>query len=344
MLQSTISLQQPGLEQSGLAGLQTEQESSHDRKVFDRNVDSTLAASITKEASNQTYYTIRYLADAPLVADAYRAYAYFRWVDDILDQAQIDEPERLAFLDRQQAIIMQCYRGEWPGDLLPEERLVVALIHNDRTENSGLRTYIEQMMAVMAFDARRKGRLISQEELTAYTCSLATAVTEALHYFIGHEDSSPQDETRYDAVTGAHITHMLRDAIDDAAVGYTNIPEDYLEAHSISPTDFDHDAYRTWVFSQVQLARRHFSSGRRYLARVENFRCRLAGYAYIARFEVVLDVIEKDQYLLRRTYLERKSKRARLKMVVSALRQAILAGPRYEHDSIPGAKPLTEVI
>jgi len=51
--------------------------------------------------------------------------------------------------------------------------LVVDLIRSDRAENSGLRTYIDQMMAVMAFDAERRGRLISQEELTAYTRSLA---------------------------------------------------------------------------------------------------------------------------------------------------------------------------
>ena len=45
----------------------------------------TLASSITKAASKQTYYTIRFLVDRERVADAYRAYAYFRWVDDTLD-------------------------------------------------------------------------------------------------------------------------------------------------------------------------------------------------------------------------------------------------------------------
>jgi hypothetical protein len=40
--------------------------------------DPNLAASITRNASKQTYYTIRYLVDDGLVDDAYRAYAYFR--------------------------------------------------------------------------------------------------------------------------------------------------------------------------------------------------------------------------------------------------------------------------
>ncbi len=44
-----------------------------------------LASSITKTASKQTYYTIRFLVDRDRVDDAYRAYAYFRWVDDVLE-------------------------------------------------------------------------------------------------------------------------------------------------------------------------------------------------------------------------------------------------------------------
>ncbi len=44
--------------------------------------NSNLAASITKAASRQTFYTVRLLADRDLLDDAYRAYAYFRWVDD----------------------------------------------------------------------------------------------------------------------------------------------------------------------------------------------------------------------------------------------------------------------
>ena len=48
-------------------------------------MSQTLAAAITKAASTQTYYTFRLLGDRERVEDAYRAYAYFRWVDDTLD-------------------------------------------------------------------------------------------------------------------------------------------------------------------------------------------------------------------------------------------------------------------
>jgi hypothetical protein len=68
-----------------------------------KNTNETLglAASITKAASTQTYHTIRYLVDKDRVADAYRAYAYFRWVDDSLDAGSTTAPERNAFVERQ---------------------------------------------------------------------------------------------------------------------------------------------------------------------------------------------------------------------------------------------------
>ena len=302
---------------------------------------TSLAASITKEASLQTYLTIRYLVDDELVDDAFRAYAYFRWVDDTLDGGQLDLDERLSFLARQGEIIDRCYKGERPERLCEEERLIADLIANDhlrshRVERSGLRIYIDQMMAVMTFDAKRKGEVITQEELSQYTLSLAMAVTEAMHYFIGHDDYSPQDETRYVAVTGAHITHMLRDALEDAKVGYFNMPKEFMNGHGIKPSDANHEVFRAWVRDQVKLARRCFTTGRSYMARVENVRCRLAGYAYIARFEVVLDAIEREGYVLREAYPERKTAKARLKMILAAMAQTIAATFRERQPERPG--------
>ncbi len=291
---------------------------------------AVLAANITRHASKQTYWTIKYLVDRDMVDDAYRAYAYFRWVDDTLDEECAARCDRLAFVQRQRQIIAAAYAGERQGHLTDEERLVTDLIGNDKAQNSGVRAYIDNMMAVMAFDAARRRALISEAELTEYTRWLATAVTEALHHFIGHNDAVPHDETRYLAVTAAHITHMLRDAIEDAEAGYYNIPEAYLAERDIDPNNVTSESYRDWVKERVQLARRYFKIGRENMSRIQNLRRRLAGYAYIARFEVVLDAIEKDAYKLRDDYPERKSKHAVLKMGWAALSQAFQPVPEVE--------------
>lgn len=296
----------------------------------DLKTTQVLAASITKAASLQTAYTIRFLADHELMHDAYRAYAYFRWVDDWIDQDTRKKDERMAFVDRQNALIRDLTNGLQPRDVCNEEQLLVELIQNERgnPQRSGLRSYINNMMAVMAFDAGRRGRLISHNELDAYARNLAVAVTEAMHYFIGHGCSSPRTEDRYLAVTGAHITHMLRDTMEDNAAGYFNIPQEFLTANKISPHDTKSEPYRAWVRSRVQLARDYFRSGRRYMAQVENFRCRIAGYTYIARFEAVLDSIERDDYYLRSQYKECKTLVTGARMGWSTLWSAINEKPQ----------------
>jgi phytoene/squalene synthetase len=277
---------------------------------------SNRASAITKAASKQTYYTIRFLVDRTRVDDAYRAYGYFRWVDDVLDADSGSGSERRAFLERQKSLLESCYQGEAPraANIRPvnihsvniQEQMLVELVKGDRQANSGLQTYLRNMMLVMEFDARRRGKLISQVELNEYTRWLARAVTEAMHYFIGHDACAPQDETRYLAVSAAHVTHMLRDTLDDVQAGYYNIPREVLEANHIGPQDVHSDAYRAWVKSRVLLAREYFQVGRGYLARVQNLRCRLAGLAYTARFAWLLDTIEREDYFLRPAYTERK--------------------------------------
>jgi hypothetical protein len=74
------------------------------------------------------------------------------------------------------------------------------------------------------------------------------------------------------------------------------------------------DAYRAWVKSRVLLAREYFKAGKGYFARVQNPRCRLASFAYIARFEWLLDTIEREGYTLRPQYNERKSAGTGLRM------------------------------
>lgn len=283
------------------------------------------AAAMTRAASAQTYYTIRLLADRDRAADAYRAYAYFRWVDDRVDGESESLAERTAFLNCQRALLEAGYRGRMPADLGPEERLLAELIAGDDEPDSGLQAYLRNMMAVMAFDVARRGRVITAVELAEYSRALATAVMEALLHFIGHGSPAHGGEARYRAVFGAHVIHMLRDVVEDAAAGYFNIPEELWSKPSCLPEDSKHDGllygllddpvYQAWARERVALARDCFREGRAYIARLENPRRRLAGYAYVARFEYMARLIERDGYRPRAAYPERKSLAAGLWMV-----------------------------
>lgn len=285
----------------------------------------TLATSITKAASRQTYYTIRFLVDRNLAEDAYRAYGYFRWLDDVIDADQRQASDKFVLISRQEAILNSCYRGEIPEDLCPEERILADLIRHNPKIHSGLQVYLHNMLDLIGFDARRRGKIISQAELSDYSQKLALAVTEALYYFFGYEDSSPPHPARYLAVTAAHIVHMLRDAVEDGEAGYYNIPGEYLEQRGISPQDISSEAYREWVCARIHLAREYFEKSHDCTAKVRNWRCRLAGFAYTARFEWMLKVIERDNYCLREKYPERKRLRAGLSMAWATLRALFAA-------------------
>lgn len=79
------------------------------------------AAAITRSASLQSYLTIRWLADRAHRADAFALYAYFRWLDDMVDVHLADRDERLVFVARQRSLLAQAADGTTPADASPEE-------------------------------------------------------------------------------------------------------------------------------------------------------------------------------------------------------------------------------
>lgn len=282
-----------------------------------RNKDSSavLARSITRSGSIQTYVTAWMMVDRDLVDDFFRAYAYFRWIDDVIDISSSSDNERIRFISKQRELIDSLYQNKLLQTLSEEEEMLRDLIKHDRGDNSGLQSFIRNMFAIIEFDSYRKGRLISYDELDWYVNTLGKSVTDGLLYFIGNDNSYPDMDNRYEAGIAAHITHLLRDMHQDVADGFINIPKEYLETNSISHNQMDHHAYKDWVRGRVNLAREYFVSGKHYLNGLESLRSKIAGYWYCARFEVVLDTIENDGYSLREEYRERRRISTWLKMI-----------------------------
>jgi hypothetical protein len=83
------------------------------------------------------------------------------------------------------------------------------------------------------------------------------------------------------------------------------------------------------VHDRVRLAREYFRAGRDYLHRVPSLRCRLAGFAYTARFELLLDIIEQDKFLLRPAYEGLKNMRKGWQLLANALASAVLPDRGY---------------
>ena len=268
---------------------------------------AALARSITREGSKQAYYTARLMVDKDLVNDFNRAYAYFRWIDDIVDDTNQSYEKRITFIKRQKELIDRFYCNDRASNLSSEEQIIADLISHDRSKDSWLQSYIRNMFAIIEFDIYRQGRLVTEQELDWYTERLGESVTDGIQYFIGNGYPYPDSDTRCQAAQAAHITHLLRDMVQDMSDGLINIPKEYLEEHGISPEDTSSPAFRNWVRNRVNLARSLFRDGKRYLDELGVLRCKLVGRWYCARFEVVLDTIEKDNYILRSNYNERRN-------------------------------------
>lgn len=279
-----------------------------------RDATAALARAITWAASKQAYYTARLMVDRGLVDDFYRAYAYLRWADDVVDVSARSHDERVSFMRRQTELIDRLYRHEQPEQLTPEEAIAADLVSHDREANSGLQSFLRNILAIVEFDAHRKGRLISGDELAWYSDCVGKAVIDGIQYFIGNGHAYPAGDTRYLPGIAAHITHLLRDMVADTAEGLVNIPREYLDAHGIGPEDVDSAAFRAWVRQRVERARHYFREGRRYLDTLGVLRCKIVGHWYCARFEGVLDAIERDGYVLRAAYTERRALPAWLKI------------------------------
>jgi phytoene/squalene synthetase len=267
---------------------------------------ANLARPITRSGSIQTYFTAKLMVDKDLVDDFFRSYAYFRWIDDVIDVSSKSDEERITFISNQRSLIDKLYEKGPVADLSPEEKILQDLINNDRGENSGLQSFIRNMFAIIEFDAMRKGRLISETELDWYVNTLGKSVTDGLLYFIGNGTQYPVSDNKYQAGIAAHISHLLRDMHQDDLDGFINIPQEYLIKKNITHKDMDDPAFKDWVRKRVELARGFFIEGKKYLNELDVLRCKIVGYWYCARFEVVLDTIERDAYTLRKGYHERR--------------------------------------
>lgn len=253
----------------------------------------------------QTYLIIRFLVDKNLVDDCYRAYAYFRWVDDVIDDSSTTNSERVAFIQRQRALVDGLYKNKSPECLLKQEELIVDLINNDRIENSGLRSFIENFLAIIEFDTQRRGHFVTQNELRLYSNRIGIAVTDAIQYFIKNGHPYPKHPNQYAAATAAHLTHILRDIHEDFAVGYINIPAEYMHKNNLNPEHLDDYALQNWVHAQVKAAREGFRLGKHYIDQLEVLHCKIAAHLFCDRFEVVLNSLERSDYSLHASLNER---------------------------------------
>lgn len=276
------------------------------------------ARSITWKASRQAYLTARLFVDRRKVNDFYLAFAYFRWLDDVVDDPKVDEEKRLTFIQQQVDMVAGLFEDQEPEHPSQYEAMIIEFVRSGKGTSKRLKPFVDEMLATIEFDARRRGRLISERELDEYCVRLAASVVDGLQYFIGSKYDYPEDADRLTAATGAQIAHLLQDTYQDLEDGIVNIPRESLEQHGLKPEDIDAPRYREWVQGRVATANEYFRNGKAYFDKLAVLRLRMAGLWYCTRFTSILNAIERDGYLLRPEYIEQRSIKVWLKLFWTA--------------------------
>jgi phytoene/squalene synthetase len=255
-----------------------------------------LAKERAKTENSAAFYLARLLYDRGTLPLFCLGYAYFRWVDDFIDDPMHSERSCRAFITCQQKLIDAAYQGEiWSTDRI-EEQMVQYLVEVDFQER--LKPYIQDMLAALVWDTRRRGQFSDRSALQAYSLALGRAYTNALQAFVTQSHVYPDAPGRYAAGTAAHLVHLLRDFVQDWEAGYYNISRQEMAEFGLdaAPFDFEGEAFRNWVRVVAQRARGLFRDGQRYLDSLQVYRCKLLGYLYCVRYEILLDQIEHQGY------------------------------------------------
>ncbi|MHA1994146.1 MAG: squalene/phytoene synthase family protein [Candidatus Hodarchaeales archaeon] len=296
-----------------------------------RNLER-IARSYVKESHKQTYLIILLMVDKKLTDECFKAYAYFRWLDNVVDENNLPQNEVRAIISRQKELINQLYNQEKIKPTSQEEEFLIDLIRKDRNENSYLQSYIRNFTSILEFDSTRKHKIVSNDKIRWYHQTVGKAVTDCIFHFIGNGAHYPESKKCYLAAEAAHITHMLRDYIEDVRSGYLNISKEDLNVYEISPDMVNNPAFREWVKGRVSLSRQFFCEGKKYIDQLGVLRTKITAYWFCSRFEKVLDIIEKDGYKLRREYDSSKKFLLALRMVWIALKTTVKHVPtKYGH-------------
>jgi hypothetical protein len=93
---------------------------------------------------------------------------------------------------------------------------------------------------------------------------------------------------------------MLRDMLPDISNGFINVPTEYLSDRHIGTLDAR--SLRPWVTARVRTAREYFRQARDFIRALSVLLCRIAADLHCAPFELLLDLIERDDFYLRTAY------------------------------------------
>lgn len=291
----------------------------------------SVACEVTRTCNPTAYRLARLFFNRSMLPVYCLGYAYFRWLDDLVDAPNALNNLVRTMLDRQRDIISAMYEYETQSIYLAlniYEQMLVELISYDRTNGQSLQTYITDMLGLLEFDAKRRYQLCKQKDLDDYSRSLGRAYTKVLQICTARGNFLANNHEDNLAGYAAHQAHILRDFYIDVPLGYFNISQEYMKSlgytlEQLSSMELDQLDLRPWVRDTVSTGTRAFIQGLKAIKQIRNWRCRLLGYVTSAQYIYVLEKIKQNDYCLQRDYTASSIEKRR--MLAWALKMSFIS-------------------
>ena len=227
-------------------------------------------------------------------------YTYLRWLDDYVDNINIDKSEQKDLLRRQLKMIDCLYNENKFKTTNYFEKSIARVIEYDIKNGCGLRTVIRKMFEVFDFDIKRKNTVPHFEDLNEYSKKIGDAYTRALLFFLA--PGLPYKEEFSLSAYASHQVHLLRDFIIDKENYYFNISREEISRFNIKKDLTQDSNFSHWVKDKVKNIKILFEKGKKQIKNIPILKVRLTGHLYCSRYEKVIAKIEKNDYRLKRTY------------------------------------------
>lgn len=262
-----------------------------DTRLIDPYLDAT-GRKITREMTPFGYWLGQAFFRPARRSILYMAYAYFRWLDDLVDQVEISRNLAIEIVERQRMLVQAWYSGKDPAPLDRSEALLRAVIEHDRRTGYRLHHMIGSFLAALAWDAERRHTVVSQHDLDRYSLWLGCAYAEGLLFGLGLDPADAAYQGAIDACgVAAHLAHLVRDLRIDLALGYINISTEDIERFSIDLADPRLRGVGRWVPTTVERAQILFQQGRMQRRAMPSLRARLVFDLVCLRYLRLLDQI-----------------------------------------------------
>jgi phytoene synthase len=262
-----------------------------------------------------------------------RVYAYCRFTDDIVDDAE-NADQASEMLDEWMRISYAAYLGQTSG---------IPLLDRVMSEMAAADVpfrYAEELAEGMRMDLRGE-RYASMSDLRVYTRRVASVVGFWVSELFGVRD--PAVLSRADAMGHAmQLTNILRDVGEDLRAGRCYLPADMMERHGVAESDLEagtSSGYRDLIIEMSRIAEDAFEEGLEGLPHLPlPLRIPVSIAAYVYRG--ILDEIRANDYdnLTRRAGT---SSTRKLILMARALTNVGATGLRMRLAGIPRIGSLT---